>query len=1126
MPNCTAAETQLKAQNILLGKIAQGHPLSDILNTLIVSVEQQQGSALGSILLLDRNNCLRHGAAPNLPADYNQAIDGTTIGEGICPCGTAIFYDQTIIVPDIATDAICHSYRKLARKHNLIAYWSTPILASNGSILGILAIYYREVRAPSNDDIDYISQMLHIAGIAIERQRANDSLNVNKAIVSESQHTGQIGYWELAIPSQVIRWSPDLTRIFGLVPLQSPLSFAEWLHMVHPDDRSHMEQSIHQVIADGQSFTEEYRFVRPDGALRHHEYRAQVERDSHGQTIRLFGTIFDITERKETKIVLQKLGTGIATTPGQNLFPVLVRHIAEALEVDYAGINEYIPDTLHTLAFWGQDGFQLPESHLATNTPCEKAIQAGTFYCANNVQKQFPHDQALIDFEVESYLGIALQNTQGQIIGNLFVMHRQSMRKPYRTQQILRVFAARAGAELERQKTEAALQLSEARARASFEQVAMGIAESDMQTGKIIRVNNHFCSLTGYTSDELTNMTVAELTCPEDIADSLENIQALSKGKQRDFAVEKRYLRKDGSIFWAQTTVTLVQMADGYAQYCLGMIRDITNRKKAERALQNLIAGTAATTGKDFFPALVGYLATALNVSHAMVSELVDGRLAVIAFWANGTLQKHFSYAPSETPCEPTLRDGKFYCGRAVQQQFPNDYSLVEMGVEAYLGNALCDTQGRVIGTLCILHHQAIPNPQQAEQILQVFAARSAAELERQRTQTELENLNQALEAKVAERTAELQTSRAYYQSIIADQTELICRFLPDGILTFVNDAYCQYFRKSSEELVGTNFLGLLSQADQKVVQETFKNLSVKHPVFTYEHEVIAPDKTLRWQQWTNRAFFDDHGNAVEFQSVGRDITTLKETTAQLESSNGQLESSNKELESFAYSVSHDLRAPLRAIDGFSKALLEDYGNIFDETARSYFGRIRQNIIRMSMLIDDLLSLSRVSQVQMNYRVVHLSRLAHEIVNELQESESNRRVEVCITPRIQVFADVTLMKVLLVNLLQNAWKFTSHHATARIEFGMYARQGQPTVYFVKDDGAGFNMAYVDKLFGVFQRLHTEKEFPGTGIGLATVQRIIHRHGGQIWAKAAVEKGATFYFTLPKNRDDAKRRLTH
>lgn len=226
-----------------------------------------------------------------------------------------------------------------------------------------------------------------------------------------------------------------------------------------------------------------------------------------------------------------------------------------------------------------------------------------------------------------------------------------------------------------------------------------------------------------------------------------------------------------------------------------------------------------------------------------------------------------------------------------------------------------------------------------------------------------------------------------------------------------------------------------------------------------------------------------------------------------------QLEAANKELEAFSYSVSHDLRAPLRSIDGFSQALLEDYGDSLAEEAQHYLHRIRAASQRMAGLIDDLLTLSHLTRSKMRLETVNLSGLVKDIVQELRQIEPDRDVEFVIAPEAIVRADIQLIQVVLENLLGNAWKFTANHPYARIEFGVLPESNDPPVYYVRDDGAGFDMAYAEKLFGAFQRLHTLDEFPGTGIGLATVQRVIHRHGGRVWAEGAVGQGATFYFTL-------------
>lgn len=225
-----------------------------------------------------------------------------------------------------------------------------------------------------------------------------------------------------------------------------------------------------------------------------------------------------------------------------------------------------------------------------------------------------------------------------------------------------------------------------------------------------------------------------------------------------------------------------------------------------------------------------------------------------------------------------------------------------------------------------------------------------------------------------------------------------------------------------------------------------------------------------------------------------------------------QLESANKELEAFSYSVSHDLRAPLRAINGFCSVLLEDHGSHFNADATELFDRVRNASSRMSQLIDGLLDLSRLNRVAISFAKVDLSAIALEISEQFKEQHPDHSPEIVIPENISAIGDASLLTRVLDNLMGNAWKFTSKRENARIEFGVKAA-GRTEAYYVADNGAGFDQDYASQLFLPFRRLHTENEFPGSGIGLATVQRIVHRHGGRIWAEGKTGKGATFYFTL-------------
>jgi len=275
----------------------------------------------------------------------------------------------------------------------------------------------------------------------------------------------------------------------------------------------------------------------------------------------------------------------------------------------------------------------------------------------------------------------------------------------------------------------------------------------------------------------------------------------------------------------------------------------------------------------------------------------------------------------------------------------------------------------------------------------------------------------------------------------------------------------------------------------------------------------LHKDGRVLWIEPRFKLIYDPEGDLVAVEGIARDVTERKLTETELTRRTEELAYTNVELEQFTYSVSHDLRAPLRSVDGFSQILLEDYASGLDEEGQYYLRRVRAASQHMGELIDDLLEFSRLNNGSVRKEIVELDVLAKELAEDLRKSQPERQVEFVVEKGLLVKGDRRLLRIALSHLLDNAWKFTQKHSRAKIELGVRPGDGEPT-YFVNDDGAGFDTAYADKLFGLFQRLHSSTEFEGRGLGLAAVRRIIHRHGGRVWAEGRVGKGATFYFTLP------------
>lgn len=349
-----------------------------------------------------------------------------------------------------------------------------------------------------------------------------------------------------------------------------------------------------------------------------------------------------------------------------------------------------------------------------------------------------------------------------------------------------------------------------------------------------------------------------------------------------------------------------------------------------------------------------------------------------------------------------------------------------------------------------------------------------------------------------------------------------------EGKYLYVNERWCELSGLTAEAAHGDGWAQAVHPEDRARVLAEWQGAIAESQPFRSEFRFQRPTGATIWV--FSQVMGEDRaiGGVLGYIGAVTNITDRKRGEEQIRQLNAelerrvrertaQLEAANRELESFAYSASHDLRAPLRAIDAFSRAVMEDCGAQLPKPSQAHLQRVCDAAHHMGQLIGDLLNLSKVTRSTLHVTSVDLSALAQVIAAELQHTQPDRLVEFIIAPGLQVRGDAALLRDALQNLLANAWKFTSKHPHARIEVGATAERGQ-RVYFVRDDGAGFDMAYAGKLFGAFQRLHSTGEFEGTGVGLATVQRIIHRHGGCIWAEGAVERGATFYFSLSPERE--------
>jgi len=382
-----------------------------------------------------------------------------------------------------------------------------------------------------------------------------------------------------------------------------------------------------------------------------------------------------------------------------------------------------------------------------------------------------------------------------------------------------------------------------------------------------------------------------------------------------------------------------------------------------------------------------------------------------------------------------------------------------------------------------------------------------------------------AAEAQTAAAHQALRVSEERLRALVDNAPIGIEELAPGGELIQVNPRFCEITGYTADELRSLRIQDITHPGDLDADMANLARLSSGEiDSFSMEKRDVRKDGGVVWVEANRAVVRDPDGHLVLVVGAVRDITAQREAEAEVQRLKTDLETrverrtadlalANKNLEAFSYSVSHDLRAPLRALSGYSEALLEDYSDHLDETGRGYAERIQAASERMATLIDDLLQLARVSRSQMHIRPVDLSAEVAGVVKEFQSADPGRQIQISIQDGVRATADRGLIRTVVQNLVENAWKFTSRQENPTIEFGRVPTDDAEVCCFVRDNGAGFDPAHAAKLFEPFERLHTDSDFAGTGIGLASVQRIIERHGGRIWAESQVGAGATFYFTL-------------
>ncbi|MDQ3271646.1 MAG: PAS domain S-box protein, partial [Pseudomonadota bacterium] len=644
------------------------------------------------------------------------------------------------------------------------------------------------------------------------------------------------------------------------------------------------------------------------------------------------------------------------------------------------------------------------------------------------------------------------------------------------------------------------------------------------ESRRFLAVNRTAIEDYGYSESEFLAMTLYDLRPEEDRALLDRWLAASPIDRKEDPRLTVRHQRKDGSIFWARPISRHIVHAGQPARFVV--VYDVSAQIEAEESLQSHLFTLQRSS--DAIQAI-----TAQLTLEATMQEVVDqargviGTHQAVVTLTNGDDKSHVAtslslsdkYASCRDPLRPPDASGIYALVCATNQPVRLTQDALEahpswrgggapssghLAMRGLLAVPLTGRDGHNIGLLQLSDKYEGEFSLQDEYVAVELAQLAAIAMENARLFEQFKLLNSSLERKVSERTAELTRHEALFRALAEQAPEVVWTVDVRGGLTYVNRRWYELMGGAPDDWLGTQWFKAVHPNDQGEVMANWIRCARTGEIYTGIRRLMAQDGSYHTMSYRASPVRDDSGEILFWVGIDADITELKAVET-------ALRVSNQELEAFSYSVSHDLRSPLNTVDGFSSLLARHLGGTADPKVRHYLSRIQAGVQQMGHLIEGLLALAQVSRVALRRDQVDLSEIARNILEQYQSREPGRAVTIHIEKNLSVRGDGRLLHAAMENLLGNAWKFSSRQAQAEIAVG-YSEEA--VAFYVRDNGAGFDMAYADKLFGTFQRLHAVTEYPGTGVGLATVSRIIMRHGGRIWADARPGEGATFFFTLP------------
>jgi len=939
-----------------------------------------------------------------------------------------------------------------------------------------------------------------------ERKNAELAMARSTELLHRTGALAKIGGWELAVETMVPYWTEEIYRIHEL-DRSSTIGFEAATHFYAREAQPLIMAAIKAALQDATPWDMELPLTTATGRQIwvRTQGRAMLE---EGKVVRLVGVLQDITGQHEAQEHLRLLETCISRLNDVVMITKVDPNDEPGPRIVF--VNE---------AFERQTGYSsqevLGKSPRFLQGPKTQRLELDRIRSA--LENRQPVRAELINYaksgrEFWLELDIVPISNEKGLFTHWVAVERDITQRKLALQ---------------------ALRESEQRYAALFESAPVPMWVYDIATTRFLAVNQAAVQAYGYSAAEFLAMTIFDLR-PEAEQPSLR--QWLGNPSRKKALWHD--LRKDGSLFSIETVSEPIQYAGRAARFVA--VLDKTAQDEAEKEVQEHLftlqraadAAQAITWHQTLEGAMQEIAEQARGVigAHQAVVSLSGDGGSLQTLQAQSLSEKYAACRDRVEPLEGSVihamvceNNRAIRMTQAALEVHPRwrgsaHYADKHPVMRGWLAVPLTGRNGATIGLLQLADRYEGEFTQQDEYVALELGHLASAAIENARLLEEVRQLNAGLEQKVAERTAALARQEALFRALAEQAPQTIWTSGPDGGCTYCNRTWFDLMGGELKDWIGHQWLAAVHPDDVADIKANWKASSTSKSLYAGIRRLRSKDGSFHTMAYRASPVLDDQGEVSFWVGIDADITELKAVEA-------ALRLSNQELEAFSYSVSHDLRSPLNTIDGFSRLLAkqlatETAGDAGDTTEKvaHYLSRIQAGAAQMGQLIEDLLSLSQVTRAQLRTEPVDLSAMAHSLLDDWQAREPERQVAVHIESGLQAEADGRLVRVVMENLLANAWKFTSQRlpAQAQIRIGQTRDDAGSPVFFVQDNGAGFDMAYADKLFSPFQRLHAVSEFSGTGIGLATASRVIKRHGGSLWAESMPGAGATFFFTLPRS----------